>query len=65
VQGVLAAEQQVDELGVGGRGAAARVRRLDRGDVLEAAEPAGDVTRRQRLPFECGDDSDEVDTGRP
>ena len=38
-----------------------RVRRLDRGDVVEAAEPAGDVARRQRLALERGDDADEVD----
>ena len=61
VQRVLAAEQQVDELGVGGGGAAARVRRLDGGDVVEPAEPAGDVARRQRLALERGDHADEVD----
>ena len=61
VQRVLAAEQEVDELGVGRGGAAARVRRLDLGDVLEAAEAAGDVTRGQRLALERGDHADEVD----
>ena len=31
------------------------------GDVVEAAEPARDVARRQRLAFERGDHADEVD----
>ena len=33
------------------------------GDVLEPAEAAGDVARRQRLALERGDDADEVDAG--
>ena len=43
------------------RRAAAAVRRLHRRDVVEAAEPAGDVARRQRLALERGDDADQVD----
>ena len=36
-------------------------RRLHRGDVVEAAEAARDVARRQRLALERGDHADEVD----
>ena len=35
--------------------------RFHLGDVVEAAEAAGDVARRQRLAFERGDDADDVD----
>ena len=61
VQGVLAAEQEVDDLGVGGAGAPTGVRLLDRRDVGEAAEPARDVARREWFALERGDDADEVD----
>ena len=37
---------------------------FERGDVVEAAEPARDVARRQRLAFERGDDADDVDLAR-
>ena len=56
VQVVLAAEQHLDELGV----AACLSRCFHRGDVVEAAEAARDVARRQRLAFERGDDADDV-----
>ena len=55
VQVVLRAEQDVDELGVGGR----RVG-LQRGDVVEAAEPAGDVALVERRALERGDQADDV-----
>ena len=61
VQVVLAAEQEVDELGIGGAGAPTCVRLLDRRDVGEAAEPAGDVARREWFALECRDDADQVD----
>ena len=52
VQGVLAPEQQLDEVGVGEGDGPLGFLGLERGDVVEAAEAAGDVARRQRLAFE-------------
>jgi hypothetical protein len=54
VHRVLVAEQDLDDLGV--EGAAG----LHLADVGETAEPAGDVTRRERLALERGDDPDDV-----
>jgi hypothetical protein len=55
VQGVLGAEQHVDQFGVGdGRVA------LHLGDVVEAAEPARDVARGERLALQGGDQADHV-----
>ena len=55
VQLVLGAKQRLDQLRVGDFGADLEVL-----DVVEAADPAGDVRRRQRLAVERGHDADHV-----
>jgi hypothetical protein len=56
VQVVLGAEQEVDHLGIGGT-----LDRFQRGHVVEAAEPAGQVAGVERLALQRGDQTDHVD----
>jgi hypothetical protein len=55
VQVVLGPQQRLDELGVGGVGLG-----LEVGDVVEAAQPGGDVAPVERLALERGDQADHV-----